>query len=689
MTGGPYHNKVVDSPPSQDEINRFIMKFLTSTSKQREKQLLSSATGSFTYVTAHNALRSLGLIYGFKVSADDEGDPSIQAVAGLNGPHLRSPMKYTPVSPLSRSVLVPIRSEDVPEDSPFAFGTSFNKEDTTGKADWIKPFLDEVCHSLFSPYLFQFHRYLTISPLLVHSTPDQVTPFQSSASDPPSGEFQLVLLPIILPLLQGCVPPSSSNGDSARGMLEDLDSSCAFWYTAVTRASAAFMAEIKTGTRMKDLGDLLPKFNKRHSVLSDTPTPTLFSIDDDTQKQEVISVGASIQAKCNEFLTLNLSTTIQGQDDSKRDPIEQPIDSRIPRKVASAVPRTVPRDKPDIEDDITVDHSLLTSSAADTSLEARLAILFVSSTTSPSGVEILHAPDLSEDLSVRISFHVAKRYVPLHACSHTPRVTFCHHPQEITETRAVKERNNTFLSMWANGVEDLEEQGKDSNTIQQVVHGCNPPTLSTFQCAQFLAGVLRITPTTNLNDVSHKSHGFATLSLLPKPETTAYSSSAKSSEDAECEADTILGVAASQQARPDTTIESARSIPNAVAFNEFLCNWMFFILLNVKFKETGIILFDALWSIFLSCNTLAFRRRATKDLPVSPWLFFTLTQWVDRAILVLLSSCRKNKIIRKVKTGNFDVVRGSHFSQTFFWQLSHISFLLCHLTHLGDLSHLP
>ena len=228
--------------------------------------------------------------------------------------------------------------------------------------------------------------------------------------------------------------------------------------------------------------------------------------------------------------------------------------------------------------------------------------------------------------------------------------------------------------MWANGVEDLEEQGKDSNTIQQVVHGCNPPTLSTFQCAQFLAGVLRITPTTNLNDVSHKSYGFATLSLLPKPDATAYSSSAKSSEDAECEADTILGVAASQQARPDTTIESARSIPNAVAFNEFLCNWMFFILLNVKFKETGIILFDALWSIFLSCNTLAFRRRATKDLPVSPWLFFTLTQWVDRAILVLLSSCRKNKIIRKVKTGNFDVVRGSHFSQTFFWQLSHISF---------------
>ena len=466
--------------------------------------------------------------------------------------------------------------------------------------------------------------------------PDQVTPIQSPPSDPPSGEFQLVLLPIILPLLQGCVPPSSSNGDSARGMLEDLDSYCAFWYTAVTRASAAFMAEIKTGTRMKELGDLLPKFNKRHLILSDTPTPTLLSIDDDTQKQEVISVGASIQAKCNEFLTLNLSTTIQGQDDSKRDPIV----NRIPRKIASAVPHA----KPDIEDDITVDHSLLTSSGADTSLEARLAILFVSSTTTSCGVEILHAPDLSEDLT------------------------------EITETRAVKERNNTFLSMWGHGVEELEELGKDSNTIQQVVHGCNPPTLSTFQCAQFLAGVLRITPTTNLNDVSQKSYGFATLSLLPKPDATAYSSSSKSSEDAECEADTILGVAASQQARPDTTIESARSIPNAVAFNEFLCNWMFFILLNVKFKETGIILFDALWSIFLSCNTLAFRRRATKDLPVSPWLFFTLTQWVDRSILVLLSSCRKNKIIRKVKTGNFDVVRGSHFSQTFFWQLSHISF---------------
>lgn len=427
----------------------------------------------------------------------------------------------------------------------------------------------------------------------------------------------MVLLPIILPLLQGCVPPSSSNGDSARGMLEDLDSYCAFWYTAVTRASAAFMAEIKTGTRMKELGNLLPKI-KRHLVLSDTPTPSLFSIDDDTQKQEVISVGASIQAKCNEFLTLNLSTTIQGQDDSKRDPIV----NRIPRKVVSALPRA----KPDIEDDITVDHSLLTSSGADTSLEARLAILFVSSTTTSCGVEILHAPDLSEDLT------------------------------EITETRAVKERNNTFLSMWGHGVEELEELGKDSNTIQQVVHGCNPPTLSTFQCAQFLAGVLRITPTTNLNDVSQKSYGFATLSLLPKPDATAYSSSSKSSEDAECEADTILGVAASQQARPDTTIESARSIPNAVAFNEFLCNWMFFILLNVKFKETGIILFDALWSIFLSCNTLAFRRRATKDLPVSPWLFFTLTQWVDRSILVLLSSCRKNKIIRKVKTGNFDVL---------------------------------
>lgn len=155
VTGGHYHNKVVSTPPSQDEIIRSIMAFLTSTSKQRQKQLLSSATGSFAYVTAHKALRSLGLLYGFKVSADDKGDPSIQAIAGLNGPHLRSPMKYLPMSPLSSSVLVLLLPEDVPEDSPFAFGTPFTTEDTTGKAEWIKSFLDEVCHSLFSPYPFQ------------------------------------------------------------------------------------------------------------------------------------------------------------------------------------------------------------------------------------------------------------------------------------------------------------------------------------------------------------------------------------------------------------------------------------------------------------------------------------------------------------------------------------------------------
>ena len=314
--GGYYHDKVVGTPPSYEEVHRHIMTFITSTSLQRQKLLLPSNTGSFTYITANKALRPLGLLFGFKMSADDEGDQNIQAIAGVNGSYLRSPQKYAPVSALSGSTLVLLHSKDVPKDSPFGSGTPFTKEDVANKAEWLEPFLDKVYHSLFSHHIHFVTIFLSPSHHYWFTQPfDQVTPIQSPPSDSPSGEFQLVLLPIVLPLLNGFIPPSSNNGDSARSMLDDFEPSWAFWYTALTRALSAFMADIETGNRMKALGDLLPKFNKRHLVLSDKAFVSLLPIDDDTQKQEVISAGASITAKCNELLKLNLNATVQGQDE--------------------------------------------------------------------------------------------------------------------------------------------------------------------------------------------------------------------------------------------------------------------------------------------------------------------------------------------------------------------------------------
>ena len=72
--------------------------------------------------------------------------------------------------------------------------------------------------------------------------------------------------------------------------------------------------------------------------------------------------------------------------------------NRIPWKVTSS--------KPDLEDDITLEPSLSTTSGTDSSFVTRLSILFLSSTTSSSGDEVLHGPDLSEDLAVRLSFSV-------------------------------------------------------------------------------------------------------------------------------------------------------------------------------------------------------------------------------------------------------------------------------------------
>ena len=62
VTGGHYHNKVVSTPPSQDEIIRSIMAFLTSTSKQRQKQLLSYSLSLFSsfYLSHFFAITPLG-----------------------------------------------------------------------------------------------------------------------------------------------------------------------------------------------------------------------------------------------------------------------------------------------------------------------------------------------------------------------------------------------------------------------------------------------------------------------------------------------------------------------------------------------------------------------------------------------------------------------------------------------------
>ena len=86
-------------------------------------------------------------------------------------------------------MLVLLHSEDVPEDSPYGSGTPFTKEDVANKAEWLEPFLDEVCHSLFSHhihfvtiFLSPFHHYWFTQPF------DQVTPIQSPPSDSPSGE---------------------------------------------------------------------------------------------------------------------------------------------------------------------------------------------------------------------------------------------------------------------------------------------------------------------------------------------------------------------------------------------------------------------------------------------------------------------------------------------------------------------
>ena len=112
--------------------------------------------------------------------AKNEGDPNIQAIAGVNGPYVWSPVKYASVSDLSGSVLVPLHSEDVPENTPFGFGTPFTKEDVANKGGWLEQFFDEVCHSPFSHHIHFVT--ISISPSHHHwfTQPfDQVKPIQS------------------------------------------------------------------------------------------------------------------------------------------------------------------------------------------------------------------------------------------------------------------------------------------------------------------------------------------------------------------------------------------------------------------------------------------------------------------------------------------------------------------------------
>ena len=105
------------------------------------------------------------------MSAEREGDPTTHAIAGVHGPYLLCPVKYALSANLTGSVLVPLCSEDVPEDIPFGASKCFTKEDITDESEWLNPFIDEVSHSLSLTSFLLHHFSLTISPLLVHSTP--------------------------------------------------------------------------------------------------------------------------------------------------------------------------------------------------------------------------------------------------------------------------------------------------------------------------------------------------------------------------------------------------------------------------------------------------------------------------------------------------------------------------------------
>ena len=217
-------------------------------------------------------------------------------------------------------------------------------------------------------------------------------------------------------------------------MLEDIDPSLAFWYMALARASPAFMQAIKTGDRMKALSSLLPKFNKRYHSFSDSPCVSFLPIDDDTEDEAVVSAGAEITAQCSELLKLNLEQTTQDQVKPDEDPLTSPIPRRVTKSKSTSDPDP---------DDITIEPSIATTGGADSNLAIRLAILFVTSSQSSSGDEVLHAPELSDDLAVRLVSRAVPCTFSSHL-SHIPRLSFGTVPRK--SMRQLRSRSGILLS---------------------------------------------------------------------------------------------------------------------------------------------------------------------------------------------------------------------------------------------------